>query len=89
MIPPLKPDIYRCIAKHLSPDVAPHRKGAQKKINIYQDTLLDLMESSKVSAGLLDVKVWLITDAASNIRSRAVRPSIHWKHVVPIDSFGR
>ena len=49
MIPQLKPDIFRCIATHLSPDVAPHRKGAQKKINIYQETLLNLMKSSKVS----------------------------------------
>jgi hypothetical protein len=31
MIPQLKPDIFRCIAKHLSHDVAPHRSGRTKE----------------------------------------------------------
>jgi hypothetical protein len=60
MIPQFKPDIFRCIAKHLSPDVGPHRKGAQKKINIYQETLLNLMKSSKVSDCFFGVMIVLI-----------------------------
>jgi hypothetical protein len=49
MIPQLKPDIYRCIAKYLSPDVPPHLRGAQQDVNACQETILNLMKSSKVS----------------------------------------
>jgi len=54
MIPQLKPDIYRCIANHLVPDTTPHRDDARQQVQAYQQTLLNLMKSSKVSARLLD-----------------------------------
>jgi hypothetical protein len=52
MIPELKPDIYRCIGKHLEPVTTSTRLDdvAKKGSKAYQQNLLNLMKSSKVSA---------------------------------------
>lgn len=51
MIPQLKPDIYRCIARHLSTldHVAPHHDAVQRTIKLCQQDMLNMMKSSKVS----------------------------------------
>jgi len=56
MIPELKPDIYRCIGKHLEPITASTRPDdeAQKEIKAYQQNLLNLMKSSKVSPSMFE-----------------------------------
>jgi len=55
MIPDLKPDIYRCIGKHLAPIATSTRLDdeAQKETKAYQQIVLNLMKSSKVSGFLI------------------------------------
>lgn len=55
MIPQLKPDIYRCIGKHLAPTTTSARldNEAHEDTKAYQQNLLNLMKSSRVSAHLV------------------------------------
>ena len=55
MIPELKPDIYRCIGKHLTPTTtsAPLDNEGYNDTKAYQQNLLNLMKSSRVSAPLV------------------------------------
>lgn len=56
MIPDLKPDIYRCIGKHLAPTTASTRldNDAKNDTKAYQQNLLNLMKSFKVSSFMFD-----------------------------------
>ena len=84
MIPQLKPDIYRCIAKHIVPDTTPHRDDARQQVQAYQQTLLNLMKSSKVSARLLDGSFHDIDDIAviRHLRASAVHQVLRWQLMV-------
>jgi hypothetical protein len=53
MIPQLKPDIFRCIASHVTPGTAPPHNGAHVQAVVYQQTVLSMMKSCKVRSSIV------------------------------------
>jgi hypothetical protein len=72
MVPQLKPDIYRCIADHLAPVPAQPWHGT-REIKQYQQDLLNMMKSSKVSALATGMGTAQNIDAIRDIGSHFIR----------------
>ena len=84
MIPQLKPDIYSCIADHLTIRPAPHDDPATKEIVQNQAGLLSLMKANKVSMNIgPGDSIADITAALRHLRSQAILSLLDRKPVFP------